>query len=499
MLKRHNNTIAYIVCVACFILLAGTLYAQTFMCGQDLNGDGVIDATGETASCITTTQGQLCPISATACVKNMVCPLGSQYACNNSGSCSNGVCSALTNTVYSCPTGMTPDSTGTQCIASPACPSVYNPQSTTSEDFVSSTHTCEYNFDPCDSGWSLANGVCYYSAKGTPTGPGCSYATPQNCTYTCPPNTSLMWGGTCYGQMDATCSYGGWANAGWMACEVSPSCAVGSFDAGSNLCLASISSSVTTSYQCDLTGTSYASQADCALSCGQTSTCQPNYSCPLGSSYSCMDNSGSEQCSPNTCYDTSLSSGTSTSSANTSSYTNNGTIDPNTGACQGFIYIFNGKGSECRPSGYNTTYFSCCSDASGGTLDFLKHCYQSEADTVTAMDAKRCHYVGDYCLNYWKYIGCVQKSRTYCCFNSMLARIIQERGRPQLVKFAPDGNWGTAVSPNCAGFTPDDFQMIDFSKIDLTEYFSSINANISTQMQQNMNNSINNYYGNIKK
>jgi len=366
MFERFKITI--LTGVVFTALLAGRLYAQVYSCGQDLNNNGDLAQQGETAACITTLQGQLCPISSTTCSMNLDCPLGSQYACDNNKSCSTGVCSVVTVTA-TCPSG------------------ALNPV----------TNICE-----------------------------------------------------------------------------------------------------TTEYRCDLTNTHYPTRTECAAACGQTTTCRQNYSCPLGSQYACMNNSGNEQCSPNTCYDISLISGTTNSTADTSSYSNNGAIDQNTGACQGFIYIFNGKGAQCRPSGYDTTYFNCCSYASGGTLEFLRHCRQSEADTVSAMYAKRCHYVGDYCVKRWKYIGCVQKARTSCCFNSMLARIIQEQGRPQLKKFAPDGNWGTAVAPNCIGFTPDDFQMLDFSKIDLSEYIGTISRNISSQMQQNIGNSIRNFYNNIK-
>src|SRR3546814_6900685 len=57
-----------------------------------------------------------------------------------------------------------------------------------------------------------------------------------------------------------------------------------------------------------------------------------------------------------------------------------------------------------------------------------------------------CVEVGSYCSS--KILGiCVQKSRSHCCFNTKLGRIIQEQGRPQLKSFA-DG-WGPVKTPNC--------------------------------------------------
>ncbi|MFH1019100.1 MAG: conjugal transfer protein TraN [Pseudomonadota bacterium] len=51
----------------------------------------------------------------------------------------------------------------------------------------------------------------------------------------------------------------------------------------------------------------------------------------------------------------------------------------------------------------------------------------------------------------------------YCLFNSRMGRIIQEQGRGQLQQFKPDGNWGSTGAPNCEGFRPEEFQMLDFS------------------------------------
>lgn len=107
--------------------------------------------------------------------------------------------------------------------------------------------------------------------------------------------------------------------------------------------------------------------------------------------------------------------------------------------------------------------------------------------------------MGSYCSKRIKYgVGsvCVQTTESYCCFNSQLARIIQEQGRLQLQSFAPDGNWGTETSPNCIGLTPDQFQMLDFSKIDLSEYFEELSASISDEVKSNMETNVTNYYDN---
>lgn len=121
-------------------------------------------------------------------------------------------------------------------------------------------------------------------------------------------------------------------------------------------------------------------------------------------------------------------------------------------------------------------------------------CDQGDIQTGMQEKAKDCHFVGDYCQKRYRLIGCVQKAKGYCCFNSKMARIIHEQGRPQLNAFQPNGDWGTPASPNCRGFTPDEFQALDFSRIDLSEYFSDIQKDLTNKIQgaqQTITNSIN--------
>jgi conjugal transfer mating pair stabilization protein TraN len=89
-------------------------------------------------------------------------------------------------------------------------------------------------------------------------------------------------------------------------------------------------------------------------------------------------------------------------------------------------------------------------------------------------------------------VGCVQEAKVFCCFNSKLARIVQEQGRPQLATFNPP--WVYAGSGNCRGFTPSEFQMLDFSKMDLSEYLGDIKAKAQATLQNTINDKINQYY-----
>jgi conjugal transfer mating pair stabilization protein TraN len=121
-------------------------------------------------------------------------------------------------------------------------------------------------------------------------------------------------------------------------------------------------------------------------------------------------------------------------------------------------------------------------------------CGQEDAEAAMLNGSGYCHYVGDYCSKKIKFIGCIKKSKSYCCFNSKLARIIQEQGRPQLGM-----TFGSAESPSCSGFTPQQFQSIDFSKIDMSEYYGDIKAKADSIINQSVSDTVNNYYDKIGK
>lgn len=120
----------------------------------------------------------------------------------------------------------------------------------------------------------------------------------------------------------------------------------------------------------------------------------------------------------------------------------------------------------------------------------LSGCDQQDMEVGMLRGSGMCHEVGTYCSS--KILGiCVQKSRSQCCFNTMLGRIIQEQGRPQLKSFA-DG-WGPVKTPNCRGFTPEEFQALDFSKMDLSEYYSEVQARAQADIQIDMKDRIDAY------
>jgi len=137
--------------------------------------------------------------------------------------------------------------------------------------------------------------------------------------------------------------------------------------------------------------------------------------------------------------------------------------------------IFSGKSYNCRKSIANAR--NCCLEK-GWALDMkLADCNDREVELAKKQEAHSCHYIGVYCAK--KASGmCIDKKRTYCCFNSKLSRIIHEQGRQQL-----NISWGTAKVPNCRALTIEELKKIDFNKIDFSEYFNDIKVNLSKTYQ----------------
>lgn len=102
-------------------------------------------------------------------------------------------------------------------------------------------------------------------------------------------------------------------------------------------------------------------------------------------------------------------------------------------------------------------------------LDFLQ-CEPSEQALMLKKGQNLCRYIGTYCSKGEKF-GCIERSESYCCFNSRLARIIQEEGRKQTGK-----SWGTAKNPDCSGFTLEELEALDFEAMDLSEFEAEIKA-----------------------
>lgn len=128
----------------------------------------------------------------------------------------------------------------------------------------------------------------------------------------------------------------------------------------------------------------------------------------------------------------------------------------------------------------------------GAVIDyFTQSCDQTSTETGVLNGSGFCYEVGEYCREEWEFVGCVQKAKSYCCFNSKMGRIIHQQGRAQLNSV---GSFGTPESPNCRGLTPEEFQSIDFSKIDFSEYYGDLVPDTMTQIEGKISNGVTDFY-----
>lgn len=96
-------------------------------------------------------------------------------------------------------------------------------------------------------------------------------------------------------------------------------------------------------------------------------------------------------------------------------------------------------------------------------------CNEDEAMLALRRGASLCSpKIGDWCDK--RVLGvCITRKRSYCCYNSKFAKIINVQGRQQLGM-----GWGDSKSPSCAGFTAGQLKNIDFRHIDMTELIDDI-------------------------
>jgi conjugal transfer mating pair stabilization protein TraN len=103
-------------------------------------------------------------------------------------------------------------------------------------------------------------------------------------------------------------------------------------------------------------------------------------------------------------------------------------------------------------------------------LSGILSCEQPEQILAMKRDNRLCHGVGSYCSASVPIVRvCIETTESYCCFNSRLSRILNEEGRAQLGK-----GWGGPQNPDCSGFTVAQLQALDFSRMNLSEFYAEI-------------------------
>ncbi len=128
--------------------------------------------------------------------------------------------------------------------------------------------------------------------------------------------------------------------------------------------------------------------------------------------------------------------------------------------------IFSATAKRCHNKKFHS---NCCPDNESGLFISLglHKCSKNDAALIAERRKSKCEYVGEYCAKRDKITKtCWRRTKTYCCFPTVLAKIIHRGARDQLGK-----NLGSAQYPQCGGLTLEDIENIDFSKIDFQEFF----------------------------
>ena len=111
-------------------------------------------------------------------------------------------------------------------------------------------------------------------------------------------------------------------------------------------------------------------------------------------------------------------------------------------------------------------------------LQSVTACSSEEQMLMMHRGANLSFQTGEYCSKTIPIIGtCIETTRTYCSFNSVLSRIVNSQGKPQLGKNIND----------CTGLTFDELTQLDFSKIDFSEFASTMSDQASKFQPKNIN------------
>ncbi len=142
----------------------------------------------------------------------------------------------------------------------------------------------------------------------------------------------------------------------------------------------------------------------------------------------------------------------------------------------GNFRIFSGNSKSCsiKAGGYN----NCCSD-NGWGQSVGASCSPEETKLSELQSKKQCHYVGSYCSKKAPFGICLETTKTSCCFNGKISRVIMEQGRSQL-----GIGWGSPQSPSCGGFTAEEFQRLRLDEMNLDEIKADIANSISVPNKQ---------------
>jgi len=412
-----------------------------------------------------------------------------------------------------CPSGYT--NTGGLCVINANCPS----GGTLNAEIDKCQYAPTYN---CDSGYTYDSAIGYCKINATCPDSGTLDTSVDKCrltfTYSCPADCNYD-SSTDKCESDPVCDYG-YFDGSIDLCRLSASgiCpGAYTYNSDQNKCLADpqcLSGALysTTLNQCSIdaihscpTNTAYSSLSRLceaypmcetgAYDPSANSCYEGDNTCPYGAQYPCLKYQGKNQCTAQECvqYGGATETGGDPTGANDKQ--NDGQYSKD-GACLGQIYVFNGNDRRCRSGGLSIGFENCCQDED--YLFGLGQCKQEEIQLAKLKGRGLCHEIGEYCSQTLELLFteiCIEHSKSYCCFNSKLSRITHEQGRPQMS--TDINNWGSPEGPFCRGFIPEEFQMLDFSRIDLSEWYGDIVPTAQGQVENKMQQSVQRFYDKV--
>ena len=141
------------------------------------------------------------------------------------------------------------------------------------------------------------------------------------------------------------------------------------------------------------------------------------------------------------------------------------------------LKLFKGQVANCDDKG-GLGYSNCC-DGDGWGQDLgLISCRDNEKLLMQSMKDGKAQYIGkdkrgQFPLEYTR--------KKYCEFPSKIGFLIVKGGFEQL-----GISWGNYNNPNCEGLTLEQFEKVDFNKIDLSPYFDDVMEKASNEMNSKM-------------
>lgn len=109
-------------------------------------------------------------------------------------------------------------------------------------------------------------------------------------------------------------------------------------------------------------------------------------------------------------------------------------------------------------------------------------CSPQEEDLAKARAENLCLEIGSYCSKRLKTFGitlaCLEETTSFCCYNSLLAKAIQQGAHSQLAL-----SWGSAQSPNCSGLSAQQITSLDFNTPQMQQAFAPFKEQIMKNLQ----------------